>query len=342
MSNSPREEPIPGRTDPAAGPDAGPDSAPLVSIVIPAYNHEKFVRESIESALNQTYPRCELIVINDGSTDGTDRVIREIHERTDGAFRYLSKKNEGLVPTLNRGLEMARGKYFAQFGSDDVLMPYAAARQVRRLEEDPRLGLVCADAYYLEGSSRTGRRMLGPRGPRYFKSRDLYRELLRHNFIVNLTIMYRRETLIDVGAFDPAVPYFEDWDAVLRVAERHPIGYIDAPLGYWRLHPTNTHKRIDWMFAGIRSTVEKHFREGRLSHLHWLRRRIFSRIYYRYGKQLLAVGDTGRARGCFSTALGFNPFLFRAYSGFLKAARNRTPSHPGSTTPGRPGRESVT
>ncbi len=154
--------------------------------------------------------------------------------------------------------------------------------------------------------------------------------------------MYRRETLINVGGFDPGVPYFEDWDAVLRVAEHHPIAYIDAPLGYWRLHPTNTHKRIDWMFSGIRATVEKHFREGRLAHLRWFRRRIFSRIYYRYGKQLLAVGDARRARGCFSTALGFNPFLFRAYPRLLDAARKKTPSRAGSTTPDQTGRERVT
>ena len=121
MSNSRRKEHIPRSTKPATGSDAGPDSTPLVSVVIPAYNHEKFVGESIESALGQTYPRCELIVINDGSTDGTDHVIRDIHERTGDAFQYISKKHEGLVPTLNRGLERARGKYFVQFGADHVV-----------------------------------------------------------------------------------------------------------------------------------------------------------------------------------------------------------------------------
>jgi alpha-1,3-rhamnosyltransferase len=310
-------------------------------VVIPAYNHEPFVAEAIESVLSQTYPRIELIVINDGSTDGTDRAIRELQGRSGGAFQYLSKDHEGLVPTLNRGLEMTRGKYFTQFGSDDALLPDAVSRQVERLEGDQRLGLVCADAYYLEDRKRTQNQLLGDRGKRYFRSRDLYRELLLHNFIINLTVMYHRDRLLAVGGFDDEVPYFEDWDAVLRVAERYPIGYIDAPLGYWRLHATNTHKRLDWMFAGIRATVEKHFREGRLSHRRLFRRHVFSRIYYRYGKQLLDAGDAAGARGSISTALGYNPFFLRAYPKLLQAVWKRTSGGKGIGTTESPGSERI-
>jgi alpha-1,3-rhamnosyltransferase len=322
-------------------PTASTGTPPLVSVVIPAYNHEPFVAEAIESVLSQTYPRCELIVINDGSTDGTDRVVRDLQQRSGGAFRYVSKNHEGLVPTLNRGLEMTRGKYFAQFGSDDVLLPDSVSRQVERLEKDPRLGLVCADAYYLEGRDKTRLQMLGDRGKKYFRSRALYRELLLHNFIINLTVMYRRESLLEVGGFDDNVPYFEDWDAVLRVAERYPIGYINAPLGYWRLHATNTHKRLDWMFAGIRATVEKHFREGRLAHRRWFRRHVFSRIYYRYGKQLLDAGDVTGARGSISTALGYNPFFLRAYPKLLQAAWKGTIGRKGAGTSESSGSERI-
>ncbi len=98
--------------------------------------------------------------------------------------------------------------------------------------------------------------------------------------------------------------------------------------------PTNTHKRLDWMFAGIRATVEKHFRRGRLSNRRLFRRMVFSRIYYRYGKQLLAAGEPGRARGCFYTALGFNPLYLRAVPRILAASRRVAPTvAPGGAGP---------
>ena len=81
---------------------------PLVSIVIPAYNHASFVEEAIRSALEQTYPRIELLVFDDGSTDGTRKVIERVHRETGKTFRFVAKSNEGLVPTLNRGLRAAQ------------------------------------------------------------------------------------------------------------------------------------------------------------------------------------------------------------------------------------------
>jgi alpha-1,3-rhamnosyltransferase len=311
----------------------GSEKPPLVSTVIPAYNHESFVEEAIRSVLDQSFRGLELIVINDGSTDGTDAVIRRVHRDTGERFRYVSKNNEGLVRTLNLGLQMARGKYFAQFGSDDVLLPDAVARQAERLESRPDLGLVCGDACYLEGRNRTDRRMLGSRGSRYFRSPDMYRELLLHNFIINMTVMYRRERLVEVGGFDENIPWFEDWDAVLRVAERHPIDYIDAPLGHYRLHPTNTHKRLDWMFEGIQATMEKHFRDGRLAHRRWFRRHVFCRIFYRYGKQLYGAGNAPKAVQSFKTALGYNPLYLRAYPKLMRAAW-RGAARPGAGDPG--------
>jgi alpha-1,3-rhamnosyltransferase len=315
----------------------GNGRSPLVTTVIPAYNHESFVQEAIRSALGQTFRDLELIVINDGSTDGTDAVIRSIYREAGERFLYLSKDHEGLVPTLNQGLRMARGKYFLQIGSYDVLHPDAVARQVGRLESRPELGLICGDACIIEGTSKTDRRILGNRGMKYFRSPDMYRELLLHDFIINMTVMYRRERLVEVGGFDENIPWIEDWDAVLRVAERYPIDYIDAPLGYYRLHPTNTHKRLDWMFEGIRATMEKHFRDGRLAHRSWFRRLVFCRIFYYYGKQLYEAGNAREAVQAFKSALGYNPLYLRAYPKLVRAAWNCYTGKPSERTGGEAG-----
>ena len=296
---------------------------PLVSIVIPAYNHASFVEEAIRSALEQTYPRIELLVFDDGSTDGTRKVIERVHRETGKTFRFVAKTNEGLVPTLNQGLGLARGSYFTQFGSDDTLSADSVARRVESLEGNPHWGLVCGDSFVIEDRVRTENRILGNRGRKYFRSADLYRELLLHNFVINLTVMYRKKMLVDVGGFDEAIPYFEDWDAVLRVAERHPIGYIDAPIGYYRYHSGNTHKRLAWMFTGILATMEKHFLQGRLAHHRWFRRHAFCRVHYQYGKRRFRAGDPPGAIESYLTALRFNPLYLRAYPKLLRAVFDR-------------------
>src|SRR4030042_3503317 len=114
---------------------------PKISVVIPAYNHQKYVGEAIQSVLDQTFQDFELIIINDGSTDHTEA---EILKFKDERIRYYSQENRGLSAPLNRGIELARGEYFNFLPSDDAFFPDKLEAQLRIFEKNPSLGLVFA------------------------------------------------------------------------------------------------------------------------------------------------------------------------------------------------------
>ncbi len=112
---------------------------PKVSVVIPAYNHEKYVGEAIQSVLDQTFQDLELIIINDGSTDNTET---EILKFKDERIRYFSQENRGLSATLNRGIKLARGEFFNFLPSDDAFLREKLEIQLKVFERNPDLGVV--------------------------------------------------------------------------------------------------------------------------------------------------------------------------------------------------------
>ena len=120
----------------------------LISVVLPAYNVQDTIGESIDSILSQTFTDFELIIINDGSQDNTEEVI---HADSDKRIRYYrNEKNEGLIYTLNRGLDLAQGKYIARMDADDVSLPTRFEKQVKVMEESPNI-VVCGTQIILFG-----------------------------------------------------------------------------------------------------------------------------------------------------------------------------------------------
>jgi len=243
---------------------------PLVSVIMPAFNHELYIGEALQSVAVQTHPNIELIVINDGSTDRTGEIIEE-HIRKSGGrnIRYVSKRNEGVCKTLNAGLKMAGGDYVAFLASDDVWLPDRLARQIEFMEGNRDIGMVFADAWFIDGSTRTDARWSDykPRLRELFKNgvqnADLYTRLLAQPLVPALTVLVRRSVLLDVGFFDEKLAY-EDHDLWLRIAMKYPLGYLDRPLAYYRLHGANISNDAVFMLKGMVQTVRKHLKTGPL------------------------------------------------------------------------------
>lgn len=125
---------------------------PLISVVLPAYNAEKYIQKSIDSILAQTYNQIELIVINDGSTDTTENIIRAYD---DYRIRYIKNtKNIGLIKSLNKGIEEARGKYIARMDSDDICFPTRFEEQIKVLEADQEIGVVSCKSVLIDEEDR--------------------------------------------------------------------------------------------------------------------------------------------------------------------------------------------
>lgn len=218
---------------------------PLVSMCIPVYNHEKFVRASIESIIAQSYINIELIIIDDGSTDASVDIIASLldqcHDRF-VRFKFLTRANVGVSATLNEGLEWSRGKYFSGLASDDIICPGKTKVLVKHLQSRPNCIGVFGSIHLIDDNGvRTGFR----RRPGVYTFRDIF--LLRAE-LPALASMLRREELLKVGGFDVSTR-IEDWEMWLKLTHTNNtyLEVIPDLLAEYRQHPANTWKQIDKM-----------------------------------------------------------------------------------------------
>jgi len=199
----------------------------LVSVVVPTYDRHREVRVAVQSALAQTYPAAalEVIVVDDGSNDGTaEKLRREFGDRV----RCLRKPNGGVSSARNHGLAAARGEYLALLDSDDEWLPAHVSAQVEFLEEHPDFGMVITDVVRMDERRRD---------VEVFRRRDdipedgeVLRWVLRNPSLVPSSAMFRRAVYEDVGGFGETLPTAEDLDFHLRVALRWKIGVVERPL----------------------------------------------------------------------------------------------------------------
>lgn len=240
-------------------------SSPLVSVIIPAYNHEKYIEEALQSVINQTYKNIQLIVINDGSTDETGAVIANFIKKYNNiSIEYLSKKNEGICRTLNKGLELAKGKYIALLASDDLYAPEKIEKQVHLMEENANIGLVFSDHYFIRFNEITNikctdyKRNIRECFINNIQNVNMYSRLLTENIIPALTVLIRKECLDKVGGFDNDLKT-EDYDMWLRLSKEFPIAFIDEPLAYYRIHDLNvSNKAVSiYTFKLVRAILKK-------------------------------------------------------------------------------------
>jgi len=240
---------------------------PLVTVIVPAYNHENYIEACLKSVVEQTYDNMQIIVFNDGSTDRTGFVIEQFIKTHEIEIEYISKENEGLCKTLNKGLAMSKGQYIAIIASDDIWLPNKIEEQVSLLEKNRNLGLVCTDAYFLRGEIETKVRYSDYKTKlkRYFKNSvqntNIYEALLVENFILAVTVMTRKECFNIVGVFDESLKY-EDYDMWLRISSNYPIGFIDTPLAYYRTHENNISNNTGLMLRGALQSISKQFEKN--------------------------------------------------------------------------------
>lgn len=173
-----------------------------ISVVMPVYNAEKYLKEAIDSILNQTFTNFEFIIINDGSTDCSEEIVKSY---TDSRIVYLKNNgNKGLVYTLNRGLNLARGEYIARMDSDDIAMPDRFRKQVAYLDKNSRVGICAMGIEYFGEMS----------GKRYFsdRSEEISVDLMFQCALCHPTVMIRKSMLINnCLAYDPSYEKAEDY-----------------------------------------------------------------------------------------------------------------------------------
>jgi len=225
----------------------GFNSYPLVSIVVPSYNHASHIQECIESIVHQNYPNFELIVIDDGSKDKSPEILKSLQAKYD--FTLEINKNQGLSKTLNRGFrDLAKGKYFTFCASDDKWFPEKLSKQVAFLEENPDCAMVYGKAWYIDEEGKDIESKNNK--PIFYKGGYIFNDLILQNFHPPVNYMLRASVVRDLGFYREHI-WAEDFDMNLRIADKFPIGYIDEYLFYYRFDKSGPSKMLN--FKTIRS-----------------------------------------------------------------------------------------
>lgn len=228
----------------------------LVSMVIPLYNHAKYVRAAIDSIIQQDYPHIELLVIDDGSTDDSAEVARALTAECEARFvrfELRSRPNRGLSATINEGIEWSRGTYFAVLASDDVLLPNKTSRLIAEIENEPRVAGVFSGYQLIDDSG-------APVGEvRSIDALVSFEDMLYgERTFAAASQLLRLELLKEVGGYPPNL-YIEDWYMWLTLTKRgYSLKTIAEPLIQYRQHPTNISKDAARMFEGRRAVLS-HF-----------------------------------------------------------------------------------
>lgn len=204
----------------------------VVSVVIPTYNAQAYLADTLASVRDQTMRDVEVVLVDDGSTDDTLRIARDFGTSID--LTIIPQANSGPSAARNSGINAARGRYCAFIDSDDTMHPTRLADQAALLDTEPDLGLVYSDLETFDdnGTIHSTRRAFS--NPRQGMILD---DLLLDNFITTSTVMAPRERLIEAGLFDSKRRVSEDFDLWLRMACRWRIGFIDRPLVRYRRRP---------------------------------------------------------------------------------------------------------
>ena len=275
----------------------------LISVVIPTYNHVRFLADAIQSALRQSYPTVEIIVVDDGSTDNTHTLVESFGERV----HYIWQENRGLSGARNTGIAAAQGEYIALLDADDFWEPTYLETVHRALTADSRLGAVYTGLQFVNSK---GERLPQP-CVATVPSNQLYDRLLDGEFFAPSAVLVRQSCFAQVGVFDVTLRASEDWDMWLRVAQVYGFAGIAQPLLNYRVHGSNMSGDPEYMLRYQTMVVRKHFGAPEGDPRQWPapRRRTWAATCYFAAQGYFLRGDDAKGEAFLRQAFEANPAL---------------------------------
>lgn len=274
--------------------------SPRVTIVMPSYNHVSYVEQAIRSILDQDYPDIELLVIDDGSTDGSQAKIRSLKDKMEFCF-IEHAVNQGLNATLIEGYIAATGKYVTMLASDDALMPGKLRRQVDYLETTGKAG-VYANGLKFWDDGRTEKIDLNV-VERHFRDGTF----LEYFYVNDVTAPLFQSGLFLKQAIIDLVPYrlrykSDDWVILIKLCEEYNIGFINEPMFYYRQHANNSYRSY-WKMYPARIDIAANAVPDRY------RAKAMSNIMYSQSQFLLVGGQLGIGMRMWLAAFVMQPRL---------------------------------
>jgi glycosyltransferase involved in cell wall biosynthesis len=285
-----------------------------LSVIIASYNHQDYIAQTLRSIEEQTFQDFEIVLVDDGSRDGTVEVARSVRSRA----QIVTQSNQGVVAARNRGVDLAKGQYICFVDSDDIVLPTRFEKQAAILDRDAEIGLVFADAWIIDSA-----------GARIGRFSDVYPVvpgdvaemlMLHYCFTPMITVMVRTDVLRKTGPFRKPGP-ISDYMKWIEVAHVSRTYYDPEPLGCWRRHVRSTSKKANKVksYAKTRAALKKLLRKypdlqakiGRAI----VRR--FARSYFLTAFWLAADGHVERARKYYWKAVKLSPLSLANWGGYV-------------------------
>lgn len=231
-------------------------TGPLVSVIIPAFNAERFLADAVGSVLRQTWTRVEVIIVDDGSTDRTAEVAERL-AAADERVRIVRKENGGPSSARNSGVAIARGEFVCFLDADDLYLPDKIERQLAFLALFPSCDLVFSDQYVGDGEATPVQ--LECKRPPPIPMREL---LVYVNWLRPMSPLIRARLVEKVGAWDESLRGGEDWDYWIRCSRCGVFSYLPGPVGVYRTHPDQATRTLRRMRSDQDRVIAKHFERG--------------------------------------------------------------------------------
>ncbi len=233
------------------------ENNPKVSVLLASYNHQNYVEAAVRSIMAQKGVSFELIVIDDGSSDESPRILEKLQKELN--FIYVNRPNKGLVSTMNELLSLAKGKYFCSFASDDIMPPDRLKKQSDFLDIHPNKVACFGQVIPMDENGQIGHEM----DSRYLASVpqvSFEESCLGKKALHGCSEMFRRDKVLEVGGYDERY-YFEDYPLYLKLLNRfgpQPVS-ADIVCCYYRMHGDNMHTNTDRIYKEILRMFAENF-----------------------------------------------------------------------------------
>jgi len=280
------------------------NTPPFISVIVPTFNRVELLKQTLASVRNQTFRDFEIIVVDDGSSDGTFEWLASQDD-----VHVVRQENSGIATSRNNGAALARGTWLAFLDHDDLWAPDKLRVQADFVRINPDVALVAARHVRLGKSYRTARRPTWIRG-------DLLVKEFSESFIHTSSVMIRHDVFEKIGGFPPRYRFADEFDVWLKIARDYPIAYVGQPLVFIRYYESNTsHNRL-----GVRSDtydiLMSNYDPARIP------RRIFLKTMsdhdISFGRAHLAAGDLRGALTWFRSSLKRTPWRLRCWRYYLR------------------------
>jgi len=278
-----------------------PEKNPTVSVIIPTYNRAHLIGRAIKSVLNQTYHDFELIVVDDGSKDNTEEVVKRFK---DERIRYTRHdKNKGGGAARNTGIKIARGKFIAFLDSDDQWLPQKLEKQIVMFEKkSEKIGVIYTGLFFVNNVYKKICLWIPQ------KEGNISKDIIFKNYVGSLsTVIIRRECFEKCGLFDESLPACQDWDIYIRLAKRCHFTFIKEPLVWYCTDNNRITTDLKARVEGHKKILGKYFQDIKKS------RKVYSKYLFTIGNFFCHLGQMRKGRLEFLRAIWTYPLELKFY-----------------------------